>query len=198
MIDTTSLYLHVLAAIGLLGGGVVQLLAGFRLRAAETARDVAMWARFTRSAGPLTLGSAVVSLATGGHLAGAVWTTDARSGFSYPFITLGAAGLVLLAPVGPMLGGARLRRVIAGAVASGENDEFAEPGLLRAARARTVWGPVHSLLGLGIGLVALMIYKPGWVTGALLLLSSFAVGWLFGVLVGERPETASMAEERSA
>lgn len=190
MIDTTSLFLHVLAAIGILSGAVLQLLAGFRLRAADTIGDIATWARFTRSAAPLIVGSAVVSLATGGHLAGAVWTTETRSGFAYPFITLGAAGLVLLAPIGPMLGGARLRRLIAAAHDHGENPGQADPDLLRAVRARTLWGPIHSLLGLGAGLVALMVYKPGWVAGVALLLVSFSAGWLLGVVLGE-PTTAA-------
>lgn len=184
MIDTTSLFLHILAAIGILSGAVLQLIAGFRLRRAHTVRDIVMWARLSRSAGPLIVGSAVVSLATGGHLAGAVWTTETRSGFSYPFITLGMAGLVLLAPIGPMLGGARLKRLLAAAHSLDEDEDRAHPSLVRAARARTVWGPLHSLLGVGVGLVALMVYKPGWVAGGLLLLVSFGLGWLLGVAVG--------------
>lgn len=181
MIDTTSLFLHVLAAIGMVAGGLVQVLAGVRVRAARTGHELATWARFARQAGLLIAGSAVVSLMTGGHLAGAVWTTEEQSGFSYPFITLGAIGLVLLAPVGPMLGGPKLKRLAATGDACGAD------GIAPAERAHAtspaLWGPVHSLLGVGIGFVALMTYKPGWLAGTVLLLVTFAGGWLAGVLV---------------
>lgn len=186
MIDTSSLFLHVLAAIGLVAGGIVQVLAGARVRAARTGRDLAAWAGFARQAGLLIAASAVVSLMTGGHLAGAVWTTDDRSGFSFPFITLGAVGLVLLAPIGPMLGGARLRRLVARGNEIGSSE--VPPQLGTEARSPSLWGPVHSLLGVGVGFVALMTYKPGWVAGAALLLATFALGWLAGLLVARRPD----------
>ena len=183
MIDTTSLFLHVLAAIGIVGGGIVQVLAGFRVRSAATGAGIAAWAGFARSAGLLMVGSAVLSLLTGGHLAGAVWGGEA-GGFSNPFITLGLAGLLLLAPIGPMLGGARLRRLVDAGTERG--DTPASFRLRSAARAPAVWGPVHSLVGVGVGEVALMTYKPGWVVGALVLLASFGIGWLAGSLLASR------------
>lgn len=184
MVDTTSLFLHVLAATGMVAGALIQVLAGARVRAAGSVGDLVTWAGATRLGGLIVAGSAVVSLLTGGHLAGAVWTDETASGFSYPFITLGAIGLVLLAPVGPMLGGARLRRLIADAEASGGT---LEPGVVAAARSPRLWGPVHSLPGVAVGLVALMVYKPGWIVGALLLLASFATGWVLGAVVSSAP-----------
>lgn len=188
MIDTTSLFLHVLAATGILGGGLAQLLAGTRVRAATVGRDIAAWARFARSAGQVIAASAVVSLLTGGHLAGAVWGGE-RGGFSNPFITLGVLGLLLLAPIGPMLGGARLRELATGADEAGEG---AVPAGLRArARSSTLWGPVHSLVGVAVGLVALMVYKPGWLVGVLVLLLTFAAGWLTGSVLAARSGEAA-------
>jgi hypothetical protein len=186
-IDTTSLFLHVLAAIGLVGGGLVQVLAGVRVRRATTGRELATWSGFARSAGLLIVVSAVLSLMTGGHLAGAVWGGDA-GGFANPFITLGVVGLLLLAPVGPMVGGARLRRL---AEAGQELGEAPATGQLRAdAAAPGLWGPVHSLVGVGVGLVALMVYKPDWLPGAALLVVTFAAGWLVGVLLARQPSAA--------
>lgn len=185
MIDTTSLFLHVLAAIGMVSGGVVQILAGVRVRAARTGAELAAWGHLARQAGLLIVGSALLSLMTGGHLAGAVWTTDDRSGFSFPFITLGALGLVLLAPIGPMLGGARLRRLREQAEQVGARELPIE--VRTEASAPAIWGPIHSLLGVGIGFVALMTYKPGWLAGAILLVATFAAGWLAGVVAARRP-----------
>jgi hypothetical protein len=185
VIDSSSLFLHVLAAIGLVSGGVVQVLAGVRVRAAITGDEIASWAAFARQAGLLIVGSAVLLLMTGGHLAGAIWTNEARSGFSYPFITLGAAGLLLLASVGPMLGGAKLRRLVARAEES--DGDGASVELLSQARAPSLWGPLHSLVGVGIGLVALMTYKPGWAVGALLLVATFALGWAGGSMLSRSP-----------
>lgn len=184
MIDTTSLFLHVLGAIGIVGGGAAQVMVGSRLRGAGTTAEVAMWARFARTLGLAIAGAAVVSFLTGGHLAGAVWSTEESSGFSQPFITLGVAALVLLAPIGPMLGGARLRRLVAQAEET--PGEAAPTDLRSAAGSPALWGPVHSLLGVGVGLVALMVYKPSWAGGVVLLLLTFALGWGSGVLAARR------------
>ena len=195
MIDTTSLFLHVLAAVGLLGGGLVQLLAGERVRAATTTADLASWAGFARRAGLLIVGAAVLSLLTGGHLAGAVWGGDA-GGFSNPFITLGVVGLLLLAPIGPMVGGARLRRLVDAAHAAGDGPV---PTDLRAdASSPALWGPVHSLVGVGTGLVALMVYKPGWIGGVAILLGTFALGWLAGVVAARRTGSGAAGADPSA
>ncbi len=183
MVDTTSLFLHILAAIGMVGGGLVQVLAGSRLRAAGTGAAIGQWARFTRSAGTLIAASAVVSLLSGGHLAGAVWGGD-EGGFANPFITLGVIGLVVLAPIGPMVGGARLRALVEAGEAVG--DAPAPTALVADARAPGVWGPVHSLVGVGVGLVALMVYKPGWVVGTLVLVITFGAGWVAGSMVAAR------------
>lgn len=180
MIDTTSLFLHVLAAIGIVAGGMVQVLAGARVRVAATGTALASWATFARTAGVLIAASAVVSLATGGHLAGAVWGGE-RGGFANPFITLGLLGLVVLAPAGPMLGGAQLRRLASAGSEVGDSPVPAD--LVAESRSPLLWGPVHSLVGVGVGLVALMIYKPGWGVGAALLALTFAAGWGLGVVL---------------
>lgn len=189
-IDQASLFLHVLAAVGLIGGGIVQVMAGARLRGATTAEGITTWAGFARSGGYLVFASAAVSLLTGGHLAGAVWG-GARGGFSNPFITLGMLGLLLLAPVGPMLGGARLRRLIE---KTRHRDTAGDLATLRAdARSAALWGPVHSLVGLGAGFVWIMSNKPGWLLTAVILVGSFALGWLSGVLVSGRAPRRSAA-----
>lgn len=187
MIDTTSLFLHVLAAIGILAGAVVQVLAGVRIRTAATGTALAAWASFARTAGVLIVASAAVSLLTGGHLAGAVWGGP-RGGFANPFITLGVLGLLVLAPVGPMIGGTQLRRLSRAATDVG--DRPVPPDLVAASRSPLLWGPVHSLVGVGVGLVALMVYKPGWGAGLALLALTFAAGWAVGVaLAATRPSS---------
>lgn len=189
MIDQSAEFLHVLAAIGIMGGGIVQVLAGVRLRAARTGHGIGQWASFARTAGLVIVVSAVVSLLTGGHLAASEpWTTEQISGFSRPFIVLGVAGLVLLAPIGPMLGGARLRRLVRAAESA--DDEPAPAQVLADARSPGLWGPIHSLVGVGVGFVALMVYKPGWIAGAVLLVATFAAGWVVGSLVAARQATS--------
>lgn len=183
MIDTTSLFLHILAAAGIISGGVAQVLAGSRVRGASSGDELASWAGFARIAGLVTLVSAAVSLLTGGHLAGAVWGDDA-GGFANPFITLGMIGLLLLAPIGPMMGGAKLRRLST----AGRDMGAAPPSeeLRNNARSAGLWGPVHSLVGVAVGLVALMVYKPGWGVGVVLLVVTFAAGWLSGTAAAAR------------
>ena len=55
VVDTISLVLHVLAATAIVGGGIVQVMAGTRLRAATTGRDAAQWASFARAGGMVVL-----------------------------------------------------------------------------------------------------------------------------------------------
>jgi len=180
-VDQTSLVLHVLAAAGMVSGAVVQVLAGGRLRHATAPEGIARWARFARSAVPIIVGSAIVSLATGGHMAGGVWTTESVSGFSYPFITLGAAGLVFLAPVGALAGGVRLTRLVADAEKGSEATTLQEQ-----ARSGALWGPIYSLLGISTGLIWVMSAKPSWAGTATILAGTFSVGWLVGVLNARR------------
>lgn len=179
-VDTTSLVLHVLAATGIVAGGVVQVMAGTRVRRAATGRELAQWAQFTRSGGLVVAVAALVSLLTGGHLAGAVWGGDA-GGFSNPFITLGMLGLLLLIPVGPMVGGARLRRLVSSAETHADGPLPAE--VTTEARHPAMWGAIHSLVGVSVGFVWLMSAKPGWVAGAIGLLVTFALGWVVGAMV---------------
>lgn len=186
VVDTTSLVLHVLAATAIVGGGIVQVMAGARLRAATTGRDVAQWASFARAGGLVVLVAALLSLLTGGHLAGAVWGGD-RGGFENPFITVGLAAWLLLLPVGPMIGGARLRRLQE--AAEGLGDQLVPADLGRDARSPALWGPVHSLLGAAAGLVWLMSAKPGWAGAVIGMLVAFALGWGAGVVVAGRAPT---------
>lgn len=180
-VDTTSLVLHVLAAAGMVGGGIVQVMAGARVRAAATGHDLVEWASFARTGGLVIAVSAGVSLLTGGHLAGAVWGGD-QGGFSNPFITLGMIGLLLLAPVGPMVGGARLRRLVEAA-----GDGPLPTDLRVQARSSALWGPIHSLPGVAVGFMWLMTAKPDWGPGVAGLLVTFAAGWVAGAWVAARP-----------
>lgn len=183
VVDTTSLVLHVLAATGIVAGGVVQVMAGTRVRQAATGRDLAQWAQFTRSGGLLVAVAALVSLLTGGHLAGAVWGGDA-GGFSNPFITLGMLGWLFLVPIGPMVGGARLRRLVDSAEGIGDGPLPSE--VASDARHPAMWGAIHSLVGVSVGFVWLMSAKPGWLAGAIGLLLTFALGWVAGAMAASR------------
>lgn len=179
MIDQVSLFLHVLAAVGLVGGGIMQVLVGSRVRTATTPTSIATWGTFAQTASTLVLVSGVVSLLTGGHLAGAVWSTDERSGFSQPFITLGMVGLVLAGVVW-WLAASRLRRL----VERTRTEDVARLDVDR--RASALWGPVHGLVGIGVGLIWVMTGKPGWVATGVVLLGSLVLGWIAGLMVSTR------------
>ena len=192
MVDQVSLSLHVLAAIGLVGGAVAQVMVGMRLRAATTTLSIATWAGFARSLGTLVLVSGVVSMLTGGHLAGAVWSTEEVSGFARPWITLGLVGLVLAGAVWG-LGATRLRRLVD--KAHGDDPAARSPGDARSRAARlavdvrssALWGPVHGLVGIGVGLVWIMTTKPDdWLATAVVLVGSLVLGWIAGLLVSTR------------
>lgn len=180
MIDQVSLFLHILAAVGLVGGGLMQVLVGGRLRGATTPTSIGLWGQFALTASTIVLVSGVVSFLTGGHLAGAVWSTDELSGFRLPFITVGAAALVLAGVVW-FLANTRLRRLVDRAL-GGEGTR-----LVTDARSSSLWGPVHGLVGIGVGLIWVMSSKPGWLTSVVVVVGSLVVGWVTGLLVSSRP-----------
>jgi hypothetical protein len=188
VVDATSLVLHVLAAAAIVGGAMVQVMAGARLRTATTGREAAQWASFARSGGFVLLVAALLSLMTGGHLAGAVWGGD-RGGFSNPFITVGLLGWLLLLPVGPMIGGARLRRL--GEQAQALGDGLLPAELATEARAPGLWGPVTGSLGAAGGLIWMMIAKPGWGASVVGLLVAFAIGWVAGAVAAGGSRSAA-------
>lgn len=59
-----SLVLQVLAAAGIIGGGIVQVMTGRRLQTASDVTEIGRWAGFARSAGPLLAGWLIGSLPT--------------------------------------------------------------------------------------------------------------------------------------
>lgn len=180
MIDQVSLFLHIVAAVGLVGGGVMQVLVGSRLRAATTPTSIGLWGQFALTASTIVLVSGVTSFLTGGHLAGAVWSSDERSGFTLPWITIGAVALVLAGVVW-FVANTRLRRLVDRAL-SGDGGRLASD-----VGSSTLWGPVHGLVGLGLGLIWIMSSKPaGWLTAIVVVLGSLVVGWISGLLVSNR------------
>lgn len=181
MIDQVSLFLHVLAAVGLVGGGLMQVLVGARLRAATTSAPIATWGQFALTASTLVLVSVVTSFLTGGHLAGAVFSTPEMSGFRRPFISVGLGGLVVGAVVW-WLATTRLRRLVERAL-GGDGARLAAD-----VRSSALWGPIHGLVGIGVGLIWIMTAKPErWLTAIVIVLGSLVLGWLAGLAVSTRP-----------
>lgn len=179
MIDQVSLFLHVLSAVGLVGGGVMQILVGARLRAATTPMSIATWGQFALTGSTLVLVSVVTSFLTGGHLAGAVFSTPEVSGFRQPFITVGVGGLLVGAAVW-WLANTRLRRLVERAL-GGDARLAADVG------SSALWGPVHGLVGIGVGLIWIMTAKPErWLTTVVVVLGSLVLGWLAGLAVSTR------------
>lgn len=179
-----SLLLHVLAAAGLIAGATVQITAGVRVRAATTGRDLATWASYARSAGLIIAVSAVVALGTGGHLAGVLYGDSDVNGFTVPFILYGIIGWFLLLPIGPMIGGPRLKRL----AEQGEElgDAPLPPAVAAEAVSGNLWGAVHSLVGVAAAYIWIMQAKPAAAATGIILLAGLVVGWASGAFAASR------------
>lgn len=179
-----SLLLHVLAAAGLIAGATVQITAGVRVRASTTGRELATWAAYARSASLIIAISAVVALGTGGHLAGVLYRDSDVNGFTVPFVLYGIIGWFLLLPIGPMIGGPRLKQLAEQGAELG--DEPLTPAIAAAAVSGNLWGAVHSLVGVAAAYIWIMQAKPEAAATGIILLAGLVAGWATGAYAASR------------
>ena len=169
----SMLFVHVVAAIALVGGSAGAHLALVLARRADTVdgtRSLVTWAStFVRASGPL---AAVVGLA------GLYLTFDGQWwGRGWPVVSLvlfAVAGAAAAGVVDPRL--ARVRDRLA-ELAPEPATAQTRTALADRTLAMTVW----VMTGIDLAIVALMTNKPGWTGAVVVALVGLALGALVGV-----------------
>jgi len=179
------LFVHVLAALLLASSMSIEILGLSKMRRATTVSEAQTWVspapRLTAIGGICAL----VLLASGGHLTSQMtgW------GFGWPKVALGA--MFLIAPFASITS-KRLRRLrqklLDPANATGALDRVKDPFLKLSLSVRS-W--------IFVGIIALMMTKPGLSISLLIIAISAAVGVLTG-LVGNRRQARSLAMSAQA
>ncbi len=162
------LFVHFVALLIGFSAGMIETVCLLRLRAAETLADAAPWGQLAgqiEKAFPV----AIVGLyGTGAYMTSHFWT------WSTSWIVLPIVGLAVLSLQGPLVAGRRGHAVKEALMANG-------PGPLRAearrmTRDRALWTAALSNEGLVLGIVWVMVEKPGWGGGIAALVIAYAVG----------------------
>lgn len=161
-----SLFLHIVGAMGIFAGLALEQAGLFNLRRASTTgqlqESLALFRGMQRIQGP----SALVLLATGLYMMATQWRGQAWAG-------LGLVGMVLMAIIGAVLTGRRIK-AIARAVPLGDEPL---PATLRNSFEDSALRTSASLrLALALGIVFNMSVKPGTLGAVMALVIALGVG----------------------
>jgi hypothetical protein len=187
---SVSLFVHVLGAAGLFVALGLEWAALRGLLRATTAPEARGWLGLfpiLRRIYPWTF---VAILTSGVYMMVVEWAER-------PWIILGLLAMLALPPVGAVMTGRRMRRIVPaledvpGALEPEIRTRLADPALRLSLRLR---------VGLAVAIVFLMTVKPGWI-GSLIAITAFTgLGALIGVSArkGTEPGPAAPQESGSA
>jgi|SRR5919201_3104540 hypothetical protein len=177
-----ALFVHILGALGLFIAIGLEWLSLGRLGTATTREQAAEWLGImgvVRRIGPASL---VLILLAGLYMAAVRWGFDGWTGAAL----VGFAGLLLL---GGLFTG---RSTLALERAIREEREVLSATFLGRLGDATVRRAFWTRVGLAIGIVALMVFKPDLLTGSLALVAAALAGLILGIaLTRDRAATAS-------
>jgi uncharacterized membrane protein len=147
------LFLHIVSLLIGFSAGMIEVVCLFRLRAADTLEDALPWGMLAgqiERAFPV----AIIGLfATGAYMTSDAWT------WSTDWVLVGIAGLVLLSVQGPVVAGRRGHALKLALQANGPGP--LGPDARRMTRDRPLWGATLANDATVLGIVWLMIEKPG-------------------------------------
>ncbi len=184
------LYIHVLSLLVGFSAGMIETVCLFRLRAADTLESAAPWGQLAgeiEKAFPV----AIVGLfATGAYMTSDVWT------WGTSWVVLSIVGLAVLSVQGPLVAGRRGQAVKAALMANGPGP--LRPEAQRMTRDRALWTAATTNEALVLGIIWVMIEKPGWAGGIATLVVAYAVGALLAARLTREPVTEAAPAARSA
>ncbi len=167
------LFVHILGVLGLFMALGVELASMLGARRAHTIEAVRVW---SSARGPLAIMFPVTSLLI--LCAGLAMTLDVW-GWGHAWIDLSLALLILLSVMGARVNGTHAKRIAERAAALGHGPIPLD--LKNALNDPIHWTAVSSMVTLALGIVFLMVEKPGWLGSVVTLV----IGLLVGVILAQ-------------
>lgn len=176
MLYSISLFLHIVAVLGIFASLAIEQAGMFNLRRASTTAQAREWLSLLRVPRRFMGPSALTLLVTGIYMMVTNWRHQAWAG-------LGLVGMILIALMGAVVT-ARRMKAIAQAILSGDGG-----GPLPAVLRERLADPVLRLsawmrVGLALGIVFDMSVKPGTLGAVIALIVATALGALAAQVVG--------------
>jgi hypothetical protein len=173
-------FVHVLAATGLFAAMAVEGVALGRLAKAKTSEEAREWLRSLALPGRLGPLAMLAAVASGIWMMAVAWSSEAWMP--------SALGLVVaMGAVGGAVTSRGVRQRRAALAAAGSRDDLAGQRSIRPLTAS-----LRVRVALGVGVLALMTFKPG-LAGSLLVVAAAAVGGLLAAIPSPRRGSAIRA-----
>lgn len=168
--QTVALFIHILGAITLfIAMGIVQRV-GALMRSASSGDELRQWLRLLRSTSRMYPAAFVTLLVTGLYMAGTAWS------FETPWIAVSLATLLVMGALGGGFVGRSFREIGQSFRGGGE----LTPEMMGRVRAPRLWIAATALNGLAMGVLWLMVVKPGLVHSLAVVLALGLIGAVGG------------------
>jgi hypothetical protein len=167
---TVALFIHLLGVVTLfVATGIVQR-GGAGVRRSSTVDEVRLWLALVRATRPMFPAALVGILGSGLYL------TDQAWGFTTPWVVVGIVSIVLLGIIGGAVVGRGFAAIGRAATSSGS----VSPELAGIVARPTPWVAAAALNGMAIGLLWLMVTKPGWTQSIAVVTALGVAGGIIG------------------
>jgi hypothetical protein len=172
-----ALFVHVCGALLLFMAIALEVVGALGFRSARTVDQVRLYGRIIKSAAVMFPIATVALITAGAYMAVTQWS------FSTPFVAVGLLTLVAVAAQASLIQGRRWQAVMKSA--EDADDGPIPAGLQTLMSDQLARASTGAMAMAGVGVVAIMTLKPGWV-GCIAIV---AVSWIAG-FVGARMLTA--------
>lgn len=184
-----ALFLHLLGVVLLfLAMGVVQL-GGARIRGASRVEDIRLWLGLVRTTSRLYPISTLLLIVSGLYLTARFWS------FALPWVVVPILSVVVMGVLGGRVVGGGLEAIGRAATGVGPvSDELA-----RLTREPRLWMSATAVNGAGLGVLWVMVNKPGWFESLAVLGALLALGAILGArMAGRAPLEATSRLKETA
>jgi hypothetical protein len=174
--QTVALFIHLLGVVTLfIAIGIVQR-GGARVRGSSTVPEIRLWLGLVRSTRAMFPSAFVFILGSGLYMTEQTWT------FSTPWIVVAIVSILVMG----ILGGGVVGRGLAVMGRAATSTEEMSPDLTSLVTRPTTWVTAAVLNGMAIGLLWLMVAKPGTAQSIAVVSTLGAAGGIIGLVAVRR------------